>query len=435
MRKTTIIITILILISLIAGAVYYWMFFKDTQKPIKDVIEVPSRDGFMPLNTKGVIPSSNSTSTNNIDNSNSTKGNSNNDDSFVELPKLRQLSEFPVAGMFASTTKIKKSITATTSTTYEITTIRFIDRGTGHVYEANDVTSDIDKISNTTLPKIYEAYWNKNLTATVLRYLKDNNDSISNLYAEIKKTPSNIASSTTPYEIKGKYLSNFDQVSVSPAGDKIFTWNIENGRGVGYVSAFDEKTRTKVVDTPMNQVNIDWPELSTLTVVTKGLSSMSGYMYSINTKNAEMRRVIGDIRGLTARMSNDGKQVIYSTGGSSIETKLLNTQKGTSGDVIFKTLADKCVWSKIRKNEVYCAVPTEIPSGSYPEDWYKGSVSFTDQIWILNTTNGEVHLLANPLNLNKVLVDAINLTLDPKENYLYFINKRDLTLWSLDLAK
>ena len=170
-----------------------------------------------------------------------------------------------------------------------------------------------------------------------------------------------------------------------------------------------------------------------MTVTTKGSGSASGFSYSIDTKSAEMKKIIGGIRGLSVKMSNDGKEVIYSSGNKSVGTYILNLKDNSSSETLFKTLVDKCVWSKIRKNEVYCAVPTEIPDGFYPDDWYKGNVSFVDQIWHLDVTTGEVHLLANLLNLSNTLIDATNLTLDPKENFLYFINKRDLSLWSLDL--
>jgi hypothetical protein len=113
--------------------------------------------------------------------------------------------------------------------------------------------------------------------------------------------------------------------------------------------------------------------------------------------------------------------------------QILNTKDGVSQEVIFKTLSDKCIWSNLRKNEIYCAVPTEIPNAMYPDDWYRGNVSFVDQIWHLDTNTGEVHLLANLLTLSSKLIDATDLTLDPKEDNLYFINKRDLTLWALDL--
>lgn len=429
MRKSTLIILILIIIAIIAGGVYYWMFFRDTKLTIDNTVDTTPKSGFTPLNTNNTPRDNTPTATTSIVTTNTPIDYSNPS----TLPSLRQLSADPVAGMFASTTKIKT--TPSSTTTVDVTLVRFIDRGTGHIYQANNLTSDIEKISNTTLPKIYEGYWNKNLTASVLRYLKDGTDTITNFYAEIRKVPNSIASSTTPYEIKGKYLSDINGVAVSPTGDRIFTWNIENGRGSGYISTFDEKTRLKIFDSPLNQVNVDWPEASTITLTTKGLSIANGYTYSINTKTLDSKKVIGPVRGLSSKMSSDAKHVIYSIGGSDIETRVLNISTGTSTEVIFKTLADKCVWSKLRKNEVYCAVPTEIPDGLYPEDWYKGTVSFVDQIWVLDVTSGEVHLLANPLNLAKTIMDATELTLDPKENYLYFINKVDLSLWVLDLNK
>ena len=101
--------------------------------------------------------------------------------------------------------------------------------------------------------------------------------------------------------------------------------------------------------------------------------------------------------------------------------------------MIFKTLSDKCAWSKIKKDELFCGVPTEIPDAIYPDDWYKGSISFIDQIWHVNATTGEVHLLANLTQLSNKAIDVIDLALDPKENTLYFINKEDLNLWALDL--
>ncbi len=427
MKKSTIFIIILILIAIIAGGVYYWMFFRDVRTPIENT-DTTTRPAFTPLNTSNA-PSNNTTqATSSISTTNQPVDYS---QTGISMPKLRQLSPDPVSGMSASTTKVKSNPSSTT--TIEVTLVRFMDRGTGHVYQANNLTMDIEKLSNTTLPKIYEAYWNRNLTALVLRYLKDSTDTVTNFYAELKKVPDSIASSTTPFEIKGKFLSNIESLVVSPTGDRVFTWNIENGKGVGYVSLFDEKTRTKITDSPLTQVNLDWPETNTVTITTSGLSTTNGYSYSINTKSGEMKKVIGSIRGLSSKMSSDAKNIIYSIGGNDMETRVLNLSTGTSTEVIFKTLADKCVWSKIRKNEVYCAVPTEIPDASYPEDWYKGSVSFVDQIWVLDITNGEVHLLANPLNLSKVLIDAVDLTLDTKENYLYFINKNDLSLWVLDL--
>lgn len=416
LRKTFITIIIALILILAGGGVYYWYFF--VKAPASDSTEQTGSTGFSPFNRNNVTPQktvsqlpvtqeSTTTPVQNLP---------------FKLPKLRQLSETPVAGMSASST-------ATSSV------VRFIERGTGHIYEANDFSNTINKISNTTLPKIYESYWNKNLTAMVVRYLKDESDIITNFYTELRKTGT--STSETPYEIKGKYLSpDINEVAVSPNGDKIFTWNIENGNGVGYISAFDEKGKIKLIDTPITQVSIDWPETNTLLLTTKASSVASGYEYTIDSRVGTMKKVLGPIRGLSGKMSRDLSKIFYSSGGTnSIKTNLFVMKDSSTQEIIFKTLADKCVWSNLRKNEVYCAVPTEIPDAVYPDDWYRGNVSFVDQIWHLDTITGEVHLLANLLTLSNSLIDAVQLTLDPKEDMLYFINKRDLTLWSLDLSQ
>lgn len=429
-------ILIIILLAILGGVAYWYFVYKKNQQTGNGGAIVPTNNGgFTPINrnptktstttknTSGVIATTTSTSTSPISNNPSVVG---------KMPRLRQLSTSPVSAISASTTRIKSQASATTTT--EQTIARFIDRGVGHVFQANDLNMDIEKISNTTLPKIYEGYWNKNLNSMIVRYLKDDTDTITNFYAELRPAATSTASSTTPFETKGRYLSSdIDQIVVSPAGDRIFTWNIESGVGVGYVSSFDGKNKVKIIDTPLNQVNIDWPETSTVTITTKGSAVASGYSYSIDVKTGLTTKILSSIRGLSAKMSRDAKNIIYSVGGSAIATRLVNTKTGTTTEVIFNTLADKCVWSTLRKNELYCAVPNDVPSAIYPDDWYKGRVSFVDKLWHMDTNTGEVHLIANLLTLSNKLIDATQLVLDPKENYLYFINKNDLTPWVLDL--
>jgi hypothetical protein len=426
MRKSTIILIIILVIAILVGGMY-WFYSKNIATP-EDSNITQTQNGFSPFGRNEVK----TPVTSNTISTQSTSTPVTQNVGPIQLPKLRQLSVTPVAGMFASTTKMKSLTLA--STTINTTILRFIDRGMGHVYQTNDVNLAIDKISNTTLPKIYEAYWNKNLTAVILRYLRDNSDDVSSFYAELRPVATSTASSTTPFEIKGRYLSStINQIAVSPSGDRIFTWNIEGGRGVGYISSFDEKGKVKVVDVPFTQAQIAWPETNTLAINTNASGLSSSFLYIVNVKTGEMKRVIGNIRGLSSKISGDVKSILYSYTNKLIGTRLYDINSGSTTDVIFKTLADKCVWSTLRKNEVYCAVPTETPEGIYPDDWYKGKVSFVDKIWHLDTRTGEVHLLGDLLNLSDKLIDATQLTLDPKENFLYFINKRDLSLWSLDL--
>ncbi len=419
MKKTLAIITILLILSLIGAGLYYYLYFYSKNPKLNLPNNTGSTNsGFSPFDNSnsGNKTSSTSTQSSNIATSTNTK----TTDSEYKNPKLRQISTTPIAGMTASST-------ASTSI------VRFMDRGTGHIFEARNTSSEIKTLSNTTLPKIYEMFGNKNGNNFIVQYLKNDTDTITNFYTELRSTGT--TTFQTPSELKGTYLSpDVQQVVVSPNGDRVFTWNIENGRGVGYISSFNEKTKVKIIDTPLTQVIIDWPETNTVTLTTKASAVASGYIYSIDIKSGAMKTVLGGYKGLTGKISRDNSKLLYSARTSNnFITSLINTKNGSALDIIFKTLSDKCVWSTLRKDELYCAVPTEIPDAIYPDDWYKGSVSFVDQIWHMNVTTGQVHLLANPLKLSDALVDATKLSLDPKENTLYFINKRDLTLWALDL--
>lgn len=416
MKKALYIITIIVVLTLIAAGVYYWFFY--SKVPQQNTNGISIDNGFNPITSGNLPTNTNNQTVNNGDTeNNNTEQNTNNEE--FKLPKLRQISSAPVAGYVASSTASSSLV-------------RFVDRGTGHVYEAENISDKINKISNTTLPKIYEAYGNKNGTNFILRYLKNDSDIISNFYAELRKTAS---TTETPFEIKGKFISpDIKQVVISPMGDKAFTWNIENGSGSGYISAFDEKTKVKISDFPFTQVNIDWPENSTLIVSTKPSALSSSYIYSIDTKNGSYKSISSGVKGLSGKVSHDGLNMLSSfKNNDNFITSVLNIKSGSSQELIFKTLSEKCVWSNIKKDELFCAVPTEIPDAIYPDDWYKGSVSFIDQIWHVNTTTGEVRLLANLTKLSNKAIDAINLTLDPKEITLYFINKEDLNLWALDL--
>lgn len=419
--KKTLFITLAIIFVIIGAAYYWYAVLMNPGIPKQTPIATSPVSGFSPFNNSNNNSVSTSTQGTNQGTTTEPTAGEGTDIVGYREPKLRQLSTAPVAGMgIASSTK-------------DTTTVRYIDRGTGYVYEADNTSNEVVKISNTTIPRIYESYANKGARSFVLRYLKDQTDIISNFYVELR--PTGTSTSQTPFELKGKFLSNdISSLAVSPAGDKVFTWNIESGQGVGYVSSFDEKSKVKVATSPLTQLTLDWPETNTVVLNTKSSGVATGYIYTIDTKTGLMKSVVGGVRGLTGKVSRDLSRVIYSAStNNSFSTYILNIKDNKTEGVIFKTLADKCVWSNVRKNEVYCAVPTEIPANLYPDDWYKGSVSFTDQIWHLDAITGEVHLMGDLFRESDQLIDATNLVLDTDDNHIYFTNKKDLTLWVLDL--
>ena len=107
---------------------------------------------------------------------------------------------------------------------------------------------------------------------------------------------------------------------------------------------------------------------------------------------------------------------------------------GGETDAVVRTLAEKCAWGNFYTDIVYCAVPSTPVAGTYPDDWYRGTLATDDRIWQINAETGDVHLVSSIVNQSGRTIDGYDLGLDNKDNYLFFMNKKDLSLWSLDLV-
>ncbi|MES2216112.1 MAG: hypothetical protein V4481_02340 [Patescibacteria group bacterium] len=417
LKYLLIILAVLILIG--AGAAY-WYYFTTAGIEVP-VINPPtptdSNGGFVPFNRPPTSSSAASTTAPLV----SATSTPSNDTTVAKVPGLRLISNTPVGGYGASTTA-------------ETTIVRWVDRGRGNIYEASGASLEIQTLSNTVVPRIYESAWNRNGTAFIASMLPENASTPTSVYVELQKQ---ISSSTTSYTLKGKNLpSNTLTYAVSPKGDKLVLLLDEGSEAVGYTSTFSGQSLTRLFSTPLKQVTIEWPEESFMTLTTKPSYSQDGFLYFISSKTGTMKKVLGPLAGLSTKVSRDGRFVLesYVEGTShELHTSIYTVAKNASAVTGFVTLADKCVWGNFYKDVLYCGVPTQPPTGLYPDDWYIGSMSFKDKIWQANATTGELKLVSALSGQNRS-IDAYDLGLDRNDNYLFFINKDDLTLWSLDLV-
>ena len=417
------IVIVVILAALGAGAYWYFMV-RPFQFPETTVTPSNGATGFQPIGR--TVPFSGQGTTTAQNNQNKPVQTQNQ----APIPTLRELSATPVGGYGAM-------VTAST------TVAEWIDRGRGNVYQAYQNSLIINTLSNTLVPRMYESVWNKGLTAFIGSLLQDGDTAPSAVYAQLIAQATSTASkgtdgSVTPFELRGKNLpSTVTAYAASPDKTKLFMFAVENGKGVGYVSSFDGNSVTKIFTTPLTQVNVDWPSANIIAITTKGSASYNGYLYFVNPKTGVWTKVLGPVVGLSAIVSHDGKYVLASLTGANNNTliSVYSASKKTGTDAGIRTLADKCAWGNFYEDVVYCAVPSTPVSGTYPDDWYSGALSTVDKIWQVDAVTMEVHIVSQLFNQTTRLIDGFNLGLDAKDNYLFFMNKKDLSLWSLDLVQ
>ena len=93
------------------------------------------------------------------------------------------------------------------------------------------------------------------------------------------------------------------------------------------------------------------------------------------------------------------------------------------------TLSEKCVWSNKQTGVVFCAVPQKLSGLPLPDSWWSGEVSFIDDLWRIDTETGEATMVWDQNDF-----DMVKMFLSPEEDYLFFVNKKDSTLWAVRLA-
>lgn len=352
--------------------------------------------------------------------SDNSQGSSSSSEFEAGLPILRLISDSPVAGGIS----FKRN---------DFTIIRFVDRGTGHIFETNDQSLENIMISNTTIPKVPEAVWTRNGQTVVFRYLDENNVILS--------FSANILTATTSQDVsknaKSVFLpSSIEQLSANPTSDKIF-YLINDAEGpVGSVSEVNGLKKKIIFQSPIKEWLTSWTNDKTITLVAKPSANVPGHMFFLNVKTGVTDKIMTGINGLTSLVSDNAKNILYSESvGGSVKLKYRNIANGNDGDFSFKTLPEKCVWSKIEEFVAYCAVPEAIPSGEYPDIWYQGLMSFTDSVWKVNVKTGSSELVMDIQRETGNDIDIMNPFLSDDDDYLLFMNKKDLTFWSLDIKK
>jgi len=321
------------------------------------------------------------------------------------LPRLRQISRTPVAGFDFIDTP-------------EGYVIWHIERSNGNILQTSTSTRETTRITNTTIPKVYEAIISKNGAQVALRTIDEASGNIQTYIASPKEG-----------ELVGSYApNNIKNVTLSPLKTSFF--GIINGvnGGEGLLSPFVGKSSIIFSHTIRNWIP-DWVNQSNIVLTTAPSARTQNLSYIFNTASKSLTKIAGPRNGLVVSVSPDLSYALISENKNNLVLfSVINLKKQEESALSTQTIAEKCVWSNKNTSIAYCGIPKTIPSGAYPDAWYQGKTLFDDLISRVDATNGEVREIFN-LQTFGVQADITNPILSPDEKYILFSNKRDLTLW------
>lgn len=331
--------------------------------------------------------------------------------------KLNNLAETGIVD--TNTAPYFTKVTTTSESQYEqAPSVRFVERMNGHIYKMFLDTKTKEKISNSTIPSIYEAYFDNTGKTVIYRYLSADK-TISSFIATLGA-------------LKGDFLpQNVSDLSESKDKTKFF-YTVENSTGViGNVGTFGSTQKSTVFTSPFTEWLSQWDNNGKVYLTTKPSYSVTGSMFLLDATNKTTSKILGGILGLTTLISPRGSFVLYSAStATGPQLGSFDIYKHTTKNLGIYDLPEKCIWSSNNIN-IYCAVPNNATGNQYPDSWYQGLISFNDYFAKINTATGEKTIIGN--GNNEISVDGTHLFLSDGEDTLFFINKKDSTLWSLNL--
>jgi hypothetical protein len=348
--------------------------------------------------------------------------------------KKERFKEVPVAPPETpedAAAKTSSPLKPTPPQTEFVTAVRYVDRATGNIFQTFADKLEERKFSATVIPKVYEALFGNSGNSVIMRYLKADDNTIETFVGSL---PQEIlgGDSTGENEVRGTFLpSNITDMSVSSDGKSIFYMFNSGETTVGTILDLVSGKKTQAFDSAFNEWLSWWPTSKIITLTTKPSYLAPGYMYKIDLTTKNLLKVLDGVNGLTTLLSPDGKMVLYAD--SSLALSIYHTDTKTSESLGVRTMPEKCVWGK-GSDVIYCSAPKIVIGTNYPDAWYRGEISFDDQIWKIDPGLGTASILLDPSTVEGgENIDGVKLSLDSDEKYLFLVNKKDSFLWEIKL--
>jgi len=346
-------------------------------------------------------------------------------DEGIYIPRLRQVTDSPVV----TATLFPVRVPGRESQNY--TNIRYVEQGTGHVYDGRTNTLNVERLSNTTIPRITEGFFTS--SSTVLLRYRDNTNAVKTFSAELARIFGD--ESGAQRQLQGIFLDdNIRDLDYDDRTNQLFYLiqsQIDPQTTLGIVSSTLGENKRQVLESPVSEWQVKWAG-------TRGSVSLDstpsfeafGPSYTLNTVNAVSRPLLPARLALQTLANDTGDKVLISfRDNNRLNLFMWESATNQYTDLNLETMTEKCVWSADNQT-AYCAVPQNGFRGFVPDSWDQGAIRLEDEVWAIDAETNSVATVVNPANYGGDTLDMIDLAITADGSYLYFRNKNDLTLWT-----
>lgn len=221
-------------------------------------------------------------------------------------------------------------------------------------------------------------------------------------------------------------------IAVLPQGITTAAWS-PDGASLAYAVPRDGVLEVTTTDaggknprvayrTPLTDAALHWITADTIVFAESPSAAADGHLFAWSRRDGSFVRALGPLRGLMGLWSPDGVMAAISTGAA---LSLHDRAKKETVPLSLATIAGKCAWADA--GTLFCAVPKDISPGILlPDTYLRGEFNPSDRIVMIDARTRAVSPVFDEGDFD---MESIVVTKDKKR--LFFVNRRDGTLWTL----
>jgi hypothetical protein len=322
-------------------------------------------------------------------------------------PRLWKVSASPVAGM--------DFVGASSS-------VRFIERSTGQIFDADLTTGVVTRRTNTLTPKIYEAHVGGQ--GTIVKQTIEKDVLITDVGVMATTTDENGFSTLSEKNLGVKIR---DIATSRLTGDILFL--VEAVGETHLVRAKGDGSSPKqLLSLFVGGFDIHWLS-DRIILKERGGSGVPSNAY---VAGDSLIPLVRNVPGLTVLPRASSTTFLYGSDNGTSLTLFAQPALNVPATLLsIATIADKCVWAD--GPNAYCAVPQSPPPQGFLDAWYRGAAHTSDRWYRVDTSSGSSKEFFTP-GAN-IAIDVERPLIDDTGEYLAFMNARDKSLWVLRLKE
>ena len=329
-------------------------------------------------------------------------------------PRLSQVSKTPTAGL---------GFTGNSTST----ALRFVERSTGYVLEVEPKTGVVARLTNTLIPRVYEAEVARD-GRVIERFLDGNSGAVATILGSIPAA-SSTAGDTLRALVQTRLPDGIRSIAFAPEGKEVFYIAPDTADGaVGVRAASDGTKPQEIFSSPILGWQANWLQDGRIILVQNASDGVLGHAYELG-KGGSLSPLVSPTPGLTILARTSSSALIFgASSGSSLTLSAQLDKKSSISALPLRTVADKCVWSPSEQFIVFCAVPQRPTPANFLDLWHRGEVHTADAWWRVDMSAGSTELLYSS---GDIMLDVENPAIDDEGDYIAFMNAVDKSLWLL----